>query len=284
MKYADHFFETARERYAIMLRRLEGAEKPWTDDPVFRAWRFCNVHREDDKTTKWFNDYVRSKVKGLRAVEACLIFRWFNRIETGERIISHLLHGWNHDSAYYSLKDVKPLVTGAYMIKTVSGMNKLDGILWSIDDALPKLPSMIRAWGHSLREATEDLSTLNHIGPFMAYEIVSDLRHTDVLNKAGDINRWANAGPGCAHGLGLVIDGQRYKFNRNSAHDQALMNICMHQLLMMSRNPDYWPKQYAPWEMREVEHWACEYDKYCRANSGEQLKRRFQHEMPGLSS
>ena len=48
----------------------------------------------------------------------------------------------------------------------------------------------------------------------------------------------------------------------------------MRELLAVA--PSYWPADFAPWEMREVEHWCCEYDKYRRAKSGLDLKRRYQ--------
>ena len=41
------------EREAIRVRREAGQPKPWTDDPILRAWRFCNIRRENDKVTRW---------------------------------------------------------------------------------------------------------------------------------------------------------------------------------------------------------------------------------------
>ena len=39
---------------------------------------------------------------------------------------------------------------------------------------------------------------------FMAYEVVTDLRHTKYLKNADDINTWANAGPGAVRGLNRI--------------------------------------------------------------------------------
>ena len=49
---ADEFFATAREGERIRYRRMAGEPYPWTTDPVLREWRFCNVHREHDRTTE----------------------------------------------------------------------------------------------------------------------------------------------------------------------------------------------------------------------------------------
>ena len=129
---ADEFFTTARERERIRLRRMAGELAPWTDDPVFRDWRFCNVYREHDRTTEWFHREVRCHLNGLAVVEATVIFRWFNLIETGERIKDLLLTGWNSEEARRRLTGVRPLVTGAYQIKTFNGMDKLEGALRAI--------------------------------------------------------------------------------------------------------------------------------------------------------
>jgi hypothetical protein len=273
--YASQFFATARERYAIKLRRDLGEKPPWSKDPAYQDWRFCNVHREDDRTTRWFADNVRTHVSGIRAIEATIIFRWFNRIETGELIKDLLLDGWNRAEAERRLKDVHPLVTGAYMIKTLTGFNKLDGILESIEVARRMLPGMVDSWGESLQAAWTGMRNIPYLGPFMSYEVISDLRWTPVLRGASDIMTWANAGPGCTHGIGRVISGNPKMYNRGSAAHQELMLEAMRFLLVMSVNNDFWPHSWRQWEMREVEHWACEYDKYVRATQGERMKRRF---------
>ena len=104
MLHIDEYFSTARERYRIKLRREAGQEQPWTEDPVLQEWRFCQVHREEDKTTVWFRENIRRHMIGIRAVEACIIFRWFNRIETGELIKDlFFLEGWNSDEAHNRL-------------------------------------------------------------------------------------------------------------------------------------------------------------------------------------
>lgn len=281
---ATKFFETARERYRIKMRREQGLPREeWTQDKVFKEWRFCNVHREDDKTTRWFRDNIRQPLADCCAphwkqLEATLIFRWFNKIETGEIVKDLLLGEWNEEEARRRLQNVHPLVTGAYMIKTVNGLSKLEGMLWAIKEAQPQLPVMVQKWlseGPSLKTAVMDLKKLSHIGLFMAYEIVCDLRWTPVLWNAPDIMTWANAGPGATHALGTLCAGNRYTYNRNDPIDQVVMVGFMQELLAMSTNADYWSPNWRAWEMREVEHWLCEHDKYLRGERGLHLKRRY---------
>jgi hypothetical protein len=96
-----------------------------------------------------------------------------------------------------------------------------------------------------------------------------------VLEDAPDVMTWASAGPGCARGLGRAVADDKERFGYGSDRDQAEMLAVMTEILAMSRDQGYWPQSWRPWEMREVEHWACEFDKYERARGGERLKRRF---------
>ena len=85
----EQFFAYARERYQIRLKRNAGEPKPWTDDPILAQYSFTEVFREDDKTTRWLNTYVREPMRDQdRVLPAVLIFRWFNRIKTGWSYLS----------------------------------------------------------------------------------------------------------------------------------------------------------------------------------------------------
>lgn len=273
MKLLNEFFATARERYQIRERRIEGyPQENWTRDPVFQQWRFCNVFREHDRTTEWFRVNVRDHVVGVDAVRATIIFRWFNRVEIGEIVKDLLLKNWDSGEARRRLRDVRPVVTGAYIIKGWDGYEKLEGVLRCIDEA----NVFISNWDDegryekwiSLETAWLDLQRMEYMGPFMAYEAVSDLRWTNVLRSATDINSWANPGPGAKRGLGWVHSG-------DSDQRPADLLGAMRALLEKSRDESLWPKEWPMWEMREVEHWLCEFDKYNRALRGDSLKRRY---------
>lgn len=275
MERLDDYFSTARERYLIRTRRIAGhARASWTEDRIFKEWRFCNVFREDDRTTVWFRDHIRNKLTGNKLVESTLIFRQFNRIETGEILLDMLLGDWDTEEARRRLDGVKPLVTGAFMIRSPEGMTKLDGLLMWINHSVSQLPKLdaVNGWvGATLQQAWRELLDFPGIGPFMAYEIVTDLRHTPILWNATDVNSWANAGPGATRGAGRVLTNNRRQFKRQRDQDEVL--DVMKQLYNLAQQPKYWP--FEKWEMREVEHWLCEFEKYCSAEEGHKQKRRF---------
>jgi len=290
MQYIDEYFATARERYEIMLKKSRLEPRPWTSDTIFQNFRFCNVHREHDKTTQWLRDHIRqplirefqrvtepelNAVK-LEIVLATLAFRWFNKIETGVTLLDLLLGKWDSEEAMRRLRGVSPVVSGAYIILGKQGMEKAEGVLWCIDTARRLVPTM-QPWNwKSLQDAHADLKELPYMGRFMAYEVVTDLRHTPVLSDAPDITTWASAGPGCARGLGWANSGNSAEFSYGSQWDQNVMNNMMYEIVEASKKTEYWPKEWQAWEMREAEHWACEYDKYKRAQAGDKLKRRYQ--------
>jgi hypothetical protein len=284
LDHAVEFFAMSRERYKIKQRRDSGQPWPWSEDPVFQEWRFTNVFREDDKTTTWFRENIRHGILtatmdlndfNLRMVEATLIFRWFNRITTGELIKDLLIYGWNTEEARRRLRDVHPVVTGAYMIKTFNDMNKLDGILLAVDGARKILPAMVPKWGTTLEGAWKDLTSIYFLGGFMAHEIIQDLRYTPILDKATDILTWGHLGPGAVRGINWVVFGAETGFS-GSANQQKIMLKLMQDLLALSRDPQYWPSEWPSWELHQVEFGLCEFSKYCKASRGIPQKRRYQ--------
>lgn len=275
----DKFFATARERERIRRKRLDGQPHPWTDDQIFQQFRFTNVHREHDRTTEWFRENVRKHLtEPIHAVQATMIFRWFNRVETGELIKDLLLERkWNEDEAHRRLEGVRPVVTGAYMIKSIEGMNKLDGLLLAIQRAIPRLEGVVWGFDGTLKQATTMVASIENLGGFLAYEIVSDLRWTPVLSSAPDIMTWAHIGPGARKGLEYTLEHEPWRWNHHREDHQEEMRPHLEMLLKASTDSANWPAEWEPWEMREVEHWLCEHFKYCYAEEGYRPKRRYNY-------
>ena len=291
------FFRYARERHEIHLRRVAGVPcDEWTRDPILQQYRFTNVFRELDKTTAWFKRYVREPLRNKPEVlVATVLFRLLNRIEVGEAVFLHdsLLA---ESSAFYELVradgnpkrtriairnieraitafvgDRGPYVTGAYIITSPTGMRKLPGVLSIVEKfALSDWQNFSRnADIRSLESAWEWLKEYPYFGPFHSYEMVTDLRHTALLECAPDVMSWANVGPGCRRGLNRVMG--RDKRDHSTGTEQMLDE--MRELLALSRDAGLWPqndkKNWPSWEMREVEHTLCEFDKMERVRLGE---------------
>jgi hypothetical protein len=253
-------------------------------------WRFCCVFREDDKVTKYFRKNIREPLRNEpQAVMATIAFRTFNTIGVGEVLKPFLLADeWDFGKIRSALLEYRaagnPIVTGAYIVRTPHGMDKLTGALWIVEQAKRREPQFLQY----LREVPRELRSLEgfwtllqafpHIGQFTGYEIVSDLRHCAILENATDVMSWANPGPGCAEGFGALLHGNIELYNRSSLRDRQVLMQIMQSFLEASRLNEYWPSEWPRWEMREVEHWACEWNKYNKGLQGLRLKRRYKYE------
>jgi hypothetical protein len=258
-----NFWEFIQERINIYTRRQKGDPWPWTDDLILQRYYFCNIFREWDKTTEWFVRNLRSRYEfDKRVIMATVIFRWFNRIETGQTLLENdLYEHWDSVKAKELLRSRVPVVTGAYIIKTPNNMTKLDGVCWCIDqmwEHKQTVEDCIAMYPRSLEWQWRSIQNYPYMGPFMAYEVITDLRHTQYGMHASDIYTWANPGPGAKRGLSYIFPeavGPRLDL--------------MQKLLYASTTtlPGY------HFEMRDIEHALCEYAKYRNAIEGKKLKR-----------
>lgn len=349
----ERFFAYARERHLIYLKRRAGVMSPWTLDPVMRQYRITNVFRELDKTTVWFRENVRDPMRDKPEVLlATVLFRWFNTIRTGETIFKQTCLPFDDAStgaqasagggetpweAYLRTGSVEPIrdalraqgapwVTGAYMIRSPEGMDKLDGILHSFEEfskgqhliypdrvqktwrGVAELALLRREYEEdpgpvSLEDVWKWLKQFYGMGPFLAYEVVTDLRFTALLDRAPDIMTWANPGPGALRGANLILRGaNRGRKGRLDKASYEETHEVQRQLLDLSRNPDYWPQvvhdeiqvsskyvlspvsehprlgdvsysflspgMWPRWEMREPEMFLCEFAKLERTRLG----------------
>lgn len=288
LKRTPEFFDYAVKRQMIKLAKEKGLSPPWIQDPILQNYRFCNVFREDDKVTQWFRTNIRDPLKDDPTVLlATFAFRIFNLPDSGQTMLDagglsvFTTIGWqkNRERIRKAINKQEQKVTGAYMTKTPTGMNKTDGTMWIIDqfiDGCEKDYKSVENVAHlmdikkwSLETATKWLAEFPFMGPFLAYEVVTDLYHTSLLEKAPDIMTWANPGPGAARGLARMCGLDPTALKRQRPDDVKIMMELMQKLLMYSR--EMWPNEpaFPDWDMRTVEHTLCEFDKYERVRLGE---------------
>ena len=258
------FFYWINERTEISVKKNRGDPWPWTEDLILREYKFTNAFREDDRTTVWFRENIRDRLKNKPEVYmATIIFRWFNLIETGKTLIKHkLLTDWDADRAYEAIIPQDKWITGAYMIKSPTGINKVKGVCQTITTVWNDQERFKDKFlgGTSLEKISKFLEGYPFLGPFLAYEIATDLRYTCYGKICEDTRTWANAGPGAMRGLNR-IHGRDLDYT-SKRHD---WNKEMKWLLSISSNFYEGPKRN--FEMREIEHSLCEFDKYERVRN-----------------
>lgn len=215
-------------------------------------------------------------------------------------------------------KQGAPWVTGAYMIRTPVGMDKLEGVLSSFRNLWTQRPKFELNSGEAVSMGWRDVAqycldardseqpvTLERmhdwlgnfygLGPFMAHEIVIDLRHTALLDRAPDIRSWTNPGPGALRGANILIRGAKQgRKGRLEKSSVAEARDTILQLQDLAQDPKYWPQErqdgfavdpsysgqiedvlrhgksgdWPRWEMHQGEMMLCEYTKITRTRLG----------------
>lgn len=285
-------------RHQIYLDRKAGKPGPWTTDPILASGRFCNVFRELDTVTIWIQENIREAYPEQQHLWFMLcIARYINWPPTLDYLIRGDHGAFPNWQAFTPERMTRALeqfaatqpktYTGAYMIRAESDPNK-EWYSWTKHRYIAEIV-LGRVW--EKRKRFEELlakpgCTLERVwtmfqapefvgwGPFMAYEVVTDLRHTRYLRNAPDIYTWANAGPGAIRGLNRLY-GRDLKTHPRPEQTNEEMRLLMEELNAYSHRPflhlfgNLTDTNHPLFEMRDVEHTLCEFDKYERVRLGE---------------
>lgn len=261
-KNYELFWYWVNEREKIWMKKQAGEPWPWTKDKILQKYKFTNVYREKDKVTIQLRERTKRIKNPIKLFWHIVVFRMFNWPPTYDKLLP-IIDSWTYVKAVKILRKMKDnkekIFTGAYIV-TNSGVSGLKYELMA--KALTKIhKSPIKTLSiereNSLRYATDYLCQFPMIGKFVAYEIVTDLRHTKILNRATDINVWANVGPGAKRGIKRIWDAE--KIDPLSAM-QFLLSKANFQM-----------------EMRDIEHSLCEFHKYMKVKLGEGRPRGLYH-------
>ncbi|CAB4189835.1 hypothetical protein UFOVP1196_15 [uncultured Caudovirales phage] len=266
------FWYWIAERHAIYLRRQAGLPKPWTSDPILRDYKFTNPFRENDRGTVWLRENFLEPHKhddlGLLAFNICW-YRMFNWTGTGAYLGWQT--GWDEQDIItrlgHRLTLGEQVFTGAHIVRSAFGQPKIDSIVRVCGDlyhmcvAAGALVTCCRE-EKSLETVFKGLMQVQYVGPFMAYEMVTDMRHTELLGDASDIMTWANPGPGAMRGL------QRLQMPPTVDSMRLLLANGEEKLWAQIPEP-FLSAEYPLLEMRDIEHSLCEFDKWCRVKFGE---------------
>lgn len=273
------------KRHDIYLARASGQKPPWTDDPILSEYRFCNVFRELDTVTIWIDENIRRPYADNPNLWLMLaIARTINHPDTLRELMENAvwpIEKYDGRAVASVLNERKnrgeQVYTGAYMIRAESDPNA-EWYSWTKQEYIAQIV-LGRLWTErrgildlfhglgqpSLRKVWEWFLSFHGWGPFMSYEVVTDMRHTRYLREAPDIMTWANAGPGALRGLNRLLGR-----DKDAAMTKDAATFFMYKILChLNDNPSLAPNLPRPLEMRDIEHSLCEVDKYLRVLNGE---------------
>lgn len=265
------FWWFVNERHRIYIKKETGKEKPWTNDPILRDWKFCNVFRRLDKQSQWL---IKNVIEPAPDDDAAgllfniFAFRAFNWYPTYKLIRRD---NWNpeiaKDQLYAHVSEGGQLTSGAYMIRGREGIGKYESIVMTLDkiwqerveliDEIFCMPFMQSAWGLILDHEFWGW------GPFTAYQVVLDLTYTPILDFASDINDWTIFGPGAKRGLKEIWPNIESKHYLEAAKD------------LWKDQVKYREPHVPELTLQDIEFCLCELQKYRRIKRGGKSKERY---------
>ena len=237
----DTFIYWSVERDKIRAAREAGKPRDeWTQDPILKEFSFCNVSREDDRTTRWVKENVRDPYDqdgdSYQLFLAMCVCRFFNLpeslnllvkegiLQAGKALDLHALHDCLQD--YKDESTSHRVFAAAYMVgapdnhRTYAfGFEKIAYVCGVLNDAV--LPDeCTRAPHHRKRQFfVEELNKQFGFAEFMSGQVAADLAYTHVLGQASDHYTWAPRGPGAMKGMNLTVGKP---MNRNIPVDEYL--------------------------------------------------------------
>ena len=220
-----------KERHQIYLKRCAGKPKPWSKDPVFQQYRFCNVYRELDVVTCTIRDRWRTPYADDPDLWfAMYVARVFNKPATLQAIGWPLPWPAKRAKVEATLAAVRAanlrIFNNAYVVSTHG--KKADKIQFylALFDALWKVRKEVRPKpGDTLRTFYERLTAQNGVASFMAGQIIADTKYAAPLSAATDWWTFAASGPGSKRGLNWIYGREFKKAWQEDAWYEALMNL-----------------------------------------------------------
>lgn len=268
----DSLWYLAAERQRIFRARLRLAPEPLTEDPVLRAFKFTNAYRASDRTSQYLIRHViyDRKRSWRDTFLRVLLFKLFNRIETWEIMcarVGEVSAGTFDVEAIASvlgreLNRGERIYSAAYIMPSAQAFgrrrkheNHLRLLRVMLDD---HVETQIQA-AKSMKEAFEILITYPSIGPFLGYQLITDLNYTSDLEFRED--EFVVPGPGARDGLmkcfsdvGDLEPAEIIRWTMETQDEQFQRRGIAFE--------DLWDR---PLQLIDCQNLFCEVDKYARA-------------------
>jgi len=271
----DAYWEFAAERQRIFFRRLEeDVAGALTTDPVLKLFKFTNAYRASDRVSQYLlrNVIYRSDLPSdaNNVFFRTILFKLFNKIETWqhlEKTIGRIT--WEEfDFASYDKLLTNRMTAGetiysaAYIMPSGGSVfghklkhrNHLRMIEHLFAERYPQRLSDCT----TMMDAFALLRTVPFVGPFLAYQYVTDFNYSELTNFGED--EFVMAGPGALDGISKCFVGAdtvkssdiiRYMFDHQEEHFERL-DIDF---------PNLWGRRL---QLIDCQNLFCEISKYAR--------------------
>jgi hypothetical protein len=266
----DTYWRFAALRQDIFHRRVRGESQPWTDDPVLLAHRFTNAYRASDRVSQYLIHQVayNGDQAPNEVVFRVLLFKLFNKIATWELLTDAfgtpsaddfsvekydqvLTQAFERGERVYSAAYIMPAAQRGVRRKHLTHLRLLRQML---DDHLAERLVACR----TMRGGFEALVGYRGLGSFLAYQLITDLNYTAVLDYSE--MEYVVPGPGAASGIrkcfddpGDYSDADLIRFVTERQGEEFERRALAFQ--------DLWGR---PLQLVDCQNLFCEVDKYSR--------------------
>ncbi len=235
------YWRFAAERQRIFFRRLNGASGSLTNDPVLRCFKFTNSYRASDRVSQYLIRNVIYRADMLSDARnvffRTILFKLFNKIETWRFLEESIgtITWEDYSFAQYDqllsqrMSEGNRVYSAAYIMP--SG-GSLFGHRLKHQNHLRMLEQLVREQFHAkladcktMTTAFALLRSAPLLGPFLAYQYVTDLNYS-MLTDFGE-HEFVMAGPGALDGIHKCFVGAdavasadiiRYMFDHQEKH------------------------------------------------------------------
>jgi hypothetical protein len=254
-------FPLAEELCNFIQARESLRETGVTSDDILRSYRFCNVHRENDRVTRWLYEYwFGPKADHPDLIPAVLMGRLFNNPPS----LAHIGFptAWSPEAVKRRANEYEGRVFNPAYIVSTNGM-KIDKVQYVVDLVLDPvfMGNRVRPIAApDLYDMWVSLIKYGGVGSFIAAQVVADLKMLPRWQKAADYYEFVAPGPGSMRGLnrlrGIPAQKQRYSQEGFKLYIASVRNTIKlgTGLTLCAQN---------------TQNCLCEFDKYMRAKSGE---------------
>jgi hypothetical protein len=266
----DTYWRFAAERQRVFFRKAAGSQPPWTSDPILGRYRFTNAYRAADRVSQFLIREVQlGGPQNARDVFfRTILFKLFNRIDTWRLLESQFgaisPDTYDHTSYERVLSDAmtsgRRIYSAAYIMPSgrVEGQRKHEAHLKLLEQMMREdLPTRLTQCG-SMQEGFDLLGGYPMIGDFLAYQYVTDLNYSSLLNFSE--MDFVMPGPGARSGIRKCFAD----FGSYSESD-LIRWMADHQEEEFARRgidfPSLWGR---PLQLIDCQNLFCEVDKYAR--------------------
>lgn len=269
----DLYWYFANERQNIFIKKLNGDTPPWTNDPILKTYKFCNSYRVNDRVSQYLLKNVIYNGKTYKDEDMLfriILFKLFNKESTWELLLKEFK---DITLSTFDMKEYSKVLTNAinnnikiYNDAYISCATKAFGYDRKHDNHLALLNKMFiidKVQDKILKctnmeQAFKIIKSYPLIGNFMAYQLITDINYSDIVDWKED--EFTVAGPGSLRGIRkCFIDKEKL------SNEDIIRYMYNHQEEEFKRlNLNFKTIGNRKLQLIDIQNIFCELDKYCR--------------------